>query len=250
MKILKLIGAFFARIGRWVKETAWVQPLLIVGGIFAIIFSIPSITTWVEKISEEAKSSEKYYQKYQQSLEGGDTSDADKLIANIESGDAKDKIGEKFFLIFVSEDCTGCTEAKKGFEALEKNWKKSLAPKSDQPFNLVSIFTDEETTETTSRESAFAQFLDRNDAFFSEAAQIGKDSYYRLNDKSSESDLDILEAADAEQFLTPTILLIDFSDDYNGVSEVMFGVPGDTDIKKAELLRDCWDHVGDFEGRE
>ena len=177
MKILKLIGAFFARIGRWIKETAWVQPLLIVGAIFAVIFSIPSITKWVEKISEEAKSSEKYYQKYQHSLEGGENSDADKLIINIQYGEAKSKIGDKFFLIFVSEDCTGCSEAKKGFEALEKHWNKSLAPKSSSPFKLVSIFTDEETDETTSRESAFAQFLDRNDEFFSEAAQIGIDSY-------------------------------------------------------------------------
>ena len=30
----------------------------------------------------------------------------------------------------------------------------------------------------------------------------------------------------------------------------MFGVPGDTNIQKGELLRDCWDHAGDFEGKE
>ncbi|NCA97120.1 MAG: hypothetical protein EOM77_02930 [Bacteroidia bacterium] len=251
MKILKAIGAFFVRIGRWIKDTAWVQPLLIVGAIFAVIFSIPSITSWIEGLADEAKSSEKYYQKYQRSLEGGETSAADKLIADIQDGDAQSTVGSKFFLVFVSEDCSACSEAKKGFEALEKKWNGSLAPTSDDlAFKLVTIFTDEETTETTSRESAFVQFLDRNGDFFTEAAIIGKNSYYHLNGNSSESDLETLEAVDTENFLTPTILLVDFSEDFGGVSEVMFGVPGETDIQKAELLRDCWDHANDFEGKE
>jgi hypothetical protein len=47
MKVLKAIGDFFVRIWRWIKETAWVQPLLIVGAIFAIIFSIPYFTKWI-----------------------------------------------------------------------------------------------------------------------------------------------------------------------------------------------------------
>ncbi|MFA7067582.1 MAG: hypothetical protein GX816_03350 [Erysipelotrichia bacterium] len=251
MQILKAIGAFFVRIGRWIKDTAWVQPLLIVGAIFAVIFSIPSITSWIEGLAEEARSSEKYYQKFQRSLAGGETSEADKLIADIQDGDAKNSVGEKFFLVFVSEECSACAEAKNGFEALERRWNGTLAPKSDDlPFKLVSIFTDEDTDEATSRETAFVQFLNRNGDFFTEAAQIGKDSYYHLNGNSSESDLDTLEAVDTENFLTPTIMLIDFSEDYEGVSEVMFGVPGDTDIQKAELLRDCWDHSGDFEGQE
>ena len=44
MNILRKIATPFVAIWRWIKETAWVQPLLIVGIIFAIIFSIPSIT--------------------------------------------------------------------------------------------------------------------------------------------------------------------------------------------------------------
>ncbi|MDD3938419.1 MAG: hypothetical protein PHU55_01520, partial [Bacilli bacterium] len=108
MNILKAIGAFFVRIGRWIKDTAWVQPLLIVGAIFAVIFSIPSITSWIEGLAEDARSSEKYYQKFQRSLAGGETSEADKLIADIQDGDAKSSIGEKFFLVFVSEDCSAC----------------------------------------------------------------------------------------------------------------------------------------------
>ena len=48
MKILRVIGAFFVKIGRWIANTAWVQPLLIVGGIFGIIFSIPYIKKAIE----------------------------------------------------------------------------------------------------------------------------------------------------------------------------------------------------------
>ncbi|MFA7700859.1 MAG: hypothetical protein WCX85_03200 [Bacilli bacterium] len=130
MKILKAIGALFVRIGHWIKDTAWVQPLLIVGAIFAVIFSIPSITGWIEGLAEDARSSEKYYQKYQRSLAGGETSEADKLIADIQDGDAKSTIGEKFFLVFVSEDCQACKESKEAFEELEKRWTGTLAPKS------------------------------------------------------------------------------------------------------------------------
>ena len=43
MKILKVIATPFVALWRWIKETAWVQPLLIVGCIFAVIFSIPCL---------------------------------------------------------------------------------------------------------------------------------------------------------------------------------------------------------------
>jgi len=243
MKLLKAVGAFFVRIGRWVKDTAWVQPLLIVGAIFAVIFSIPSITDWVEGIAEDIKSSEKYYERFQRSLEGGESSEADRLLADIQEGESP--VGDKFFLAFVSSECASCAEAKKGFETLESGWAGSLAPESDNlPFNLVTIFTDEVTDQTTTRESAFVQFLSRNSYFFEEAAGIAYTTDYYYNNKISDADLGYLESCDEENFLTPTILLVDF--ELGGVSEVMFGVTGDTDVKKAELLRDCWDHANDF----
>ena len=53
MKILRAIGGFFAKIGRWIANTAWVQPLLIVGGIFGIIFSIPYIKKGIEGLQAD-----------------------------------------------------------------------------------------------------------------------------------------------------------------------------------------------------
>ena len=43
MAILRAIGRFFAKIGRWIRDTAWVQPLLIVGAIFGLIFSFENM---------------------------------------------------------------------------------------------------------------------------------------------------------------------------------------------------------------
>ena len=62
MFVLRAIGRFFAKIGRWIRDTAWVQPLLIVGGIFAIIFSIPKIVEVVEKAGEESNAAQVFFE--------------------------------------------------------------------------------------------------------------------------------------------------------------------------------------------
>ncbi|MGN1295280.1 MAG: hypothetical protein ACI4U5_02615 [Bacilli bacterium] len=47
-KVLKAIGGFFKRIWEWIKNTAWVQPVLIVSLIFAVIFSINPIVNGIK----------------------------------------------------------------------------------------------------------------------------------------------------------------------------------------------------------
>ena len=64
-KVLSALGQFFVRIGRWIKDTAWIQPLLIVGVIFAIIFSIPSIVDGINSINDRRNSAQEYYKKFQ-----------------------------------------------------------------------------------------------------------------------------------------------------------------------------------------
>ena len=251
MIVLRSIGAFFARIWRWIKETAWVQPLLIVGLIFGVIFSIPSIVNGIKDLNENMSSSEAYYQGFQKSLVGGSDSAADKLTRNIvEASDdaAKSEYGEKFFLLFVSVDCSSCKEAKNGFSTLESNFSGSLQPNDKLPFKMYTIFTDEVTSDTTTRETAFVKYMDRNADFFEEAAGNGYNTDYYINNKISNEDLVNVEQCDPDNFLTPTIMLVDYTDDspIKGVSEIMFGVDGDNDYKKAELLLDCWNHEGFF----
>lgn len=58
---MKKIGNFFAKIGQgikkgflglisWIKNTAWIQPLLIVGLIFGVILSIKPFVSWVGEV--------------------------------------------------------------------------------------------------------------------------------------------------------------------------------------------------------
>ena len=134
MKVLRAIGNFFVRIGRWIRDTAWVQPLLIVGGIFAIVFSIPYITKWVQSWYVAGAEDVEYYDNFKLSLDGCDTKDskADKLLQYLidrNNGDATDKqiedYGDKFFISFVQEDCASCESNYYGFEYLQKNWDKN-----------------------------------------------------------------------------------------------------------------------------
>ena len=145
MIILKSIGAFFVRIWRWIKETAWVQPLLIVGAIFAVIFSIPYITEWAASWNQSGKGA--FYSSYQLSLEGEDTADAtiskaDAITAAIEKAndvaytnddntkktkaeleaiqsanyaDIIKDYGEKFYLVYMADDNNAASEFEEGF---------------------------------------------------------------------------------------------------------------------------------------
>ena len=116
MIILRAIGRFFARIGRWIRDTAWVQPLLIVGGIFAIIFCIKPISNAVSGWFQSGNEAVEFYKSYKVSMLKNNAvkdSDADKLISRIEKGEiGKD---EKFFLSFVKEDCENCKSCYEGF---------------------------------------------------------------------------------------------------------------------------------------
>ncbi|MCI6329311.1 MAG: hypothetical protein MR775_00585 [Erysipelotrichaceae bacterium] len=252
MAVLRAIGAFFAKIWNWIKDTAWVQPLLIVGLIFGVIFSIPSIVDGITNLVKQANAAETYYHAYQQSLVGGNDSDADKLIDYIvdrsAGKEAEGNYGDKFFLLFVSDTCSSCAEAKGGFKTLEDNFSDKLSPKEDGQFKMYTVFTDEITSDTTTKETAFVQFMDRNSNFFEDAAANGYLTDYYLNGKISDTDLKSVESCDPDNFLTPTIMLVDFTDTTPiiGVSEIMFGVTGDNDWSKAELLLNCWDHRGDF----
>ena len=260
MVLLAAIGAFFKKIWDWIRQTAWIQPLLIVGIIFGVIFSIPAIVNAIKNAQAEASATENYYHKYQLSLESGKDSKADKATdliykamenpsdENISA--VKDEIGtDKFFFTYVSDSCENCVQAKYGFDYLEKNWNKpGFEVGEGVDFKLVSVFADEYTSETTSTKTAFVQYMERFPNFFELAAEAGYNTdYYELGHLNS-SDLDTLAEAHPDNFLTPTILLIDFTKNspQKGVSEVMFGVNGDTDKDKAELLLHCWNHSDEF----
>lgn len=267
MFILRAIGRFFARIGRWIKETAWVQPLLIVGGIFAIIFSIPYLTKWVKSWFNDDSAAQKYYSSKKVSLKNAEDhkSDVDALYdyltAYSESGKVeetgKKKFGEKFFLTLVQENCANCDDRYGAFKALEENWGKgSFEELKGETFKFHTIYVD---TKNSDGDNLFEDVYERSNVsnMFEETISYMAGEYsdhpYKDNcDDSTTYISNLNNLADRENISTPTTFLIDLTDkapDWTspfGVREVLFsfnGTNGSDDIAKARTLRNAWTNV-------
>jgi len=266
MVILKAIGRFFCAIGRWIRDTAWVQPLLIVGGIFAIIFSIPAIVKGVSSWFNSGNSAEKYYANSQflLSLEGADskTSDADKLFDALEEYESqrndsaatklKNTYGEKFFVAFVQSGCSGCETNYPGYERLQSSWS-SFGMTGE--FKLYTIFIDQlfDYTPANPNKQPFDYFYDNHNKFFEIASSIPENFPFYNNVGSGYSDL-LEDMQTAANFQSPTNFLIDITStgrgDSYGISECFFTLTGynndTTSYGYAERLRQCWNHTGMF----
>ena len=274
MVVIAAIGAFFKKIWDWIRQTAWIQPLLIVGIIFAIIFSIKPIVDAVNASKTSAKKSSAFYHNYQYSLRGKEESEADKLTSTIEkimvgkdettqTVNINGKNVDKFFLCYVAETCEQCEAARGGFDYFEKNFgengSKLFKPNDNSEFAMVTIFADEVTDESDKDQTAFVKYLDRHQSFFEECGSQAYQTPYCENKPLSGTDLEYLSTADPDNFLTPTILLVELNKDKiaahtsystRGVTEVMFGVDGENDSDKAKTLLDCWNHTGKFSFEE
>jgi hypothetical protein len=256
---MKPIGRFFGKIfgglWNWIKETAWVQPLLIVGTIFAIIFSIPTITEWVNGIAENFNSPESYYRNFQKKLDGEENSEAQELIDSMMAD--SDEFGEKFMLIFVQADCQFCKDAQPGIKELNDNTSRyygtqevdSIVPVSEEQFGefkFYTIFTDEsydypEDTTTT----PFERFLQRNIDFLERTAEVARNSAYRVNNQISDASIESLESGETNAISTPTVIMYDLSDNSpedGGISELLISIPGANLYDKAVTLSDAWMH--------
>lgn len=270
MRVLRAIGNFFVRIGRWIRDTAWVQPLLIVGGIFAIVFSIPYITRWVQSWYVAGAEDVTYYNKFKLSLDGCDdkTSKADQLMQYLEAynngtqtEEQTKKYGEKFFVAFVQEDCASCEANYYGFEYLQKNWNKNGYEIEDgNKFVLHTIFLD---TENDDGDNLFQKyFYDTYGAIFEETASSIKESNYFVNQSGETGSYnnELINLENSDTFASPTVFLVDMSEDrpaYTNkyaISEVFFAYEGtakggastSTSQAKAQTLCDAWNHVGIF----
>ena len=267
MFILRAIGRFFARIGRWIKETAWVQPLLIVGGIFAIIFSIPYLTKWVKSWFNDSSAAQKYYSSKKVSLKNAEDhkSDVDVLFDYLttynESGKVdeagKKKFGDKFFLTLVQENCANCDDRYGAFKTLEENWGKgSFEELKGETFKFHTIYVD---TKNSDGDNLFEDVYERDNVsnMFEDAISYMSGEYadhpYKDNGDDSASYVsNLTNLTDRENISTPTTFLIDLTDkapDWTssfGVREVLFsfnGTNGNDDIAKARTLRNAWTNV-------
>lgn len=272
-KIFGPIGRFFVAVWRWIRETAWVQPLLIVGVIFGVIFSIPSIVDGIRGISDRHNSPDTFYKKYQVSLKGAEESDAQKLVKDIydelNNPGSTTLADDKFLIAFVQSDnkCGACDTARDGFEYLMEN--ENVLNPDGAPFKLKTIFTDEElkrrddedwkkedtVVEDNEAKSAFEAFLTRNAVYdyFSEIADsASKSGYYNSGNFDFQDDfLEFLTVPN--KFKTPTLIQVDFtsadSDTYIEGSNpitVFFGIEGDGKIGQADYIADAWNYKNDF----
>ena len=277
MVVLRAIGRFFARIGRWIRDTAWIQPLLIVGGIFAIIFSIPGITKWVQSWFKSGDASVSFYHNnnYKKLTNGEDNgvgSDADGLLSFIFSDDSEKteeqykKYGEKFFVTFVQEECSVCESVYKGWKTAKDNWGKATgfnrvkdkdgnviyeAKKND--FKVYTIFVDEVNDDD---KNIFWQLHDKVYAEQFSNLSILENPYTFNNSSISYDGLASSEEEDlsgGSVFTTPTTFLFDraFADQsleqlsnkgYYQVSENILN------YKISEILFDIPDKSGQASG--
>lgn len=268
MFILRAIGRFFARIGRWIKETAWVQPLLIVGGIFAIIFSIPYLTKWVKSwFKEGSTAAQKYYSSKKVSLKNAEDgkSDVDAIFDYLESyhqtqtadAEGEKKFGKKFFLTLVQEDCTACEERYGAFKTLEENWGNgSFEELKDEKFSLHTVFVDskndkdENLFKNVFKRPTVEAMLEETISYMSGNEEA--DHPYKDNGGDSSYVTSLEALTDADEITTPVTFLIDLTTDAPdwtstyGVREVLFsfsGTNGSDDYAKARTLRDAWTNV-------
>ena len=274
MKILRAIGHFFAKIGRWIANTAWVQPLLIVGGIFAIIFSIPYIKKGFENAFADNTDAEyEWYKNHALALEEG--ARADKLLGYLENFEddstcaqkIKNEFGSKFILTFVKQSCQNCKEAVAGYEyAVSSGWAEG--------FKLYCILVDQLDSE--GKEYIAKDIYQKHNELFDQIAEyygegMDEDEYslYRnLNAKDKHSQTlglkekseGLPEATTSDEGLdTPLTLMIDVDNagstlyGTNGISHVIYNYI-DFDFSnesnaatKGMVIRDFWNNQGLFD---
>jgi len=259
MVVLRAIGRFFARIGRWIRDTAWVQPLLIVGGIFAIIFSIPYITKWVQSWYDSQNATASFFNEYKLSLENTENgnSDADGLFKYMsgatDQAEGKKKYGDKFFIMLTESECEGCASAYEGLKYLRDNWNKNEFSTGDE-FRLYSLFVDE--TNDDDKNLFKDYFYNNYDVNFEELASTMTLAPYYTNKGGSSSTYatNIDSLADPEAMSVPTLFYVDFSFNETDpqknslkVSEILFSVDakdtqGGNALGRARTLFDCWNH--------
>lgn len=282
MKILKAIATPFVAIWRWIKETAWVQPLLIVGCIFAVIFSIPYISQGIQNLSKTSEDALAYYKAHLLSMngayKGAESNDAEKFLAKIDSlqdswklvnsndsseaskAEAQETVdefkrlyGEKFFFVLAKSSCEACKEISDALEYLESNQSEY----GISNYKIYSIIADQDLDDDDKEykeKSAFQMINERQGGAFETIYKSGYYGYYANNlEGSLESYQDKLEKLhkDVSSFEVPLILMFDISEDAKqnkstyAISQVFFTLSKDNKIDRALELADCWLYRGD-----
>lgn len=270
----KKFASPFVAVGRWVKDTAWVQPLLIVGVIFAIIFSIPSISKAIQEATAETDI--EWYALKQLSLDG--TADKNSAVNTFfeDYVNAQDKWSDgnhdearnimkkysnedRFILFFVQSDCSTCEDTQEAAEYLVDNWDALINNETSvtyMGFSYQSIICDQviENNEKYEKRKAFEYLYgDPNYyQFIYDANTAGtKSNYYRFGTESStiKSNLENLVKDDeasstfSSNFQTPMIVEINLTEDNKSeyiISNILYKLIGDDVYERSDFLVKLW----------
>ena len=277
-KVLRVIGGFFAKIGRWIANTAWVQPLLIVGGIFAVIFSIPYIKDAIDRAQpvppDEAVL---FYKNRAISLDGAytedgntGTSNADVLFDKLmdftvaDQQWIKDNYGDKFFLTFATESCPNCKTSIDGYNTLSDNFATWGLNSS---FRLYTIMMD--TTDSDGHYLAKSLFEHHQPLLDDIVGEYAEYEDYPLLKNITDNQAESLRTSieklakaiddNGEGLDTPCTFMIDLSETKTtaevsppGVTAIFFNYTSLmkeelTPINKGTFLKYCWSYTDVFD---
>jgi len=270
----KKFASPFVAVGRWVKDTAWVQPLLIVGVIFGIIFSIPSISKAIQEATAETDI--EWYALKQLSLDGTANKDsaADTFFEDYvkaqeywsennhdEARNVMKKYSneDRFILFFVQSDCSTCEDTQEAAEYLVDNWDALINNETSATymgFSYQSIICDQvvENNEQYETRKPF-EYLYGNSNYYQfiyDANTAGtKSNYYRFGTESStiKSNLENLVKLDeasqtfSSNFQTPMIVEINLTEDNKSeyiISNILYKLIGDDVYERSEFLVKLW----------
>ena len=286
MKVLKILATPFIAIWRRIKETAWVQPLLIVGLIFGIIFSIPSITSWV-KSWDFGSDTYTWLYNQQLSLEGivGDDNKgaAYDFLLNFNKANSKwsenykdeakelmkDYVGNsnKMLLYFVQENDT-CADINEASNYLVNDAWDSKVKKIDEnapDFRYKTIFTDQkidvDDNDHTYDEHTPFELLMVDMQFYKFITTVRSaattSNYYKNLESSSDKttiENNIKKIGESTEYssVVPYFVTIDLTDSNKSstiVTNVFFKFDGSSKYEKADFLAQAWTNTEDFEAK-
>ena len=286
VKFLKVIGTPFIKLWTWIKETAWVQPLLIVGIIFAVIFSIPSITSWVQSW-DFGSDSYTFLKDRQLSLEGitdksteGEAynffsafDEAQESWANGDKEGARESLHEyvgdsnKMLVLFVQEDDTAENVNEALNYLVNDGWNRVTSLDKTAPsLQLRTIFTDQtvevDKGDTTYRDHTPFDYLftlSYYERFCYQAAEVATHCPYYRNkvsdaDQSTISSIETsaenITSYDSFSTAVPYYVIIDLTDTNQTnyiISNTFFTVDGEDRFERADFFAQAWTNQEDFE---
>ena len=175
--------------------------------------------------------------------------------------------GDKFFLFFVQEECTGCSSLKEGCEYLEDNWSTYVTDSEEPSFYFQAIIVDQEINDDYYKDEdkhaiddlvTYQSYLEFYRIVMGNIQNLRYYINVGIRDGSSGQNTiysnteALINTSDLQ---TPTIMLLDLTDTNTTsyiVSEVFytsdatFSAASDV-YGKASFIADAWTYDGIFD---